>query len=158
MFLRGTTRDPNERNYPSKTSNVIAMIGTLFLFCYWPSFNGGTTLGDDETRVTIYVNTVLSLSACVAVTCAVARMVHGHFNAEAVLNATLAGGVAMGGGCDLFEQAFWPMLIGSLAAVVSVFGFSHLSPKLKSSIGLHDTCGILNLHGVPGVIGGIFAA
>jgi ammonium transporter Rh len=65
-----------------------------------------------------------------------------------VLNATLAGGVAIGSSCNMVAQAYWPLLIGSFAGLVSVLGFSHISPSLKSKLGLHDTCGVLDLHGL----------
>jgi len=33
-----------------------------------------------------------------------------------------------------------------------------LTPKLLKCIGLYDTCGIHNLHGIPGLLGGIWSA
>jgi len=50
------------------------------------------------------------------------------------------------------------MAIGAFAGVVSALGFLKLSSFLQQKIGLHDTCGVHNLHGMPGVIGGIFGA
>jgi ammonium transporter Rh len=41
---------------------------------------------------------------------------------------------------------------------MSTCGYVKLSPKLESCIGLRDTCGVHNLHGLPGILGGLSAA
>ena len=74
---------------------------------------------------------------------------------EVVLNATLAGGVAVGSASDLVVTAGIAMFIGGLAGIVSALGFIKLSAFLQEKIGLHDTCGVHNLHGLPGVLGGL---
>lgn len=33
--------------------------------------------------------------------------------------------------------------------------FSPLQPILASSLGIQDTCGVHNLHGMPGILGGL---
>jgi hypothetical protein len=43
--------------------------------------------------------------------------------------------------------------VGAVAGLVSVYGFSFASPWLKAR-GLTDTCGIFNLHFLPGLLGG----
>lgn len=50
------------------------------------------------------------------------------------------------------------MLCGFIAGTVSTFGFRKLGGILSEKIGLADTCGIHNLHGIPGVLGGIISA
>ena len=49
------------------------------------------------------------------------------------------------------------MIIGSFAGIASTLGYQYLTPALKK-IYLHDTCGVHNLHGIPGVISGIAGA
>ena len=44
---------------------------------------------------------------------------------------------------------------GTIAGSLSVWGYHQLTPKLQSAIGLQDTCGVHNLHGMPGILGGI---
>jgi len=77
---------------------------------------------------------------------------------EVVLNATLAGGVAIGSSSDLITSAGTAMAIGAFAGIVSAVGFLKLSAFLRQKISLHDTCGVHNLHGLPGVLVGIFGA
>ena len=45
------------------TSQVLAMIGTIFLFMYWPSFNAALVTGVAQQRAV--VNTLVSISASV---------------------------------------------------------------------------------------------
>lgn len=80
-------------------SQLIAMVGTIFLWMYWPSFNGALAYGSFQQRV--MVNTVLSISASCIAACGVSRILIGTLDMEVVLNATLAGGVAIGSSCDL---------------------------------------------------------
>jgi ammonium transporter Rh len=156
---KGTpSRADYANNSSTKTSDMFAMIGTLFLWMYWPSFNGALAAGDQQHRVAI--NTVLSLSACcVSAFIWSALMREGKkFDMVDIQNATLAGGVAVGSSADLVIQPWGAIVIGLIAGFLSVFGYVHIGPFLEKKIGLYDTCGINNLHGMPGLMGGIGGA
>ena len=76
------------------------MVGTVFLWCFWPSFNSALASGNSQMRVV--VNTVMALSGSVAGAFATSALFHeGKFDMEDVLNATLAGGVIIGASCDM---------------------------------------------------------
>eukprot|EP01099_Mayorella_cantabrigiensis_P002145 TRINITY_DN1941_c0_g4_i1.p1 TRINITY_DN1941_c0_g4~~TRINITY_DN1941_c0_g4_i1.p1 ORF type:complete len:476 (-),score=90.59 TRINITY_DN1941_c0_g4_i1:203-1573(-) len=136
-------------------SDIFAMIGTLFLWMYWPSFNGALAPASSQHRVVI--NTVLSItSSCIMGFGASAFLRHGHkFDMVDIQNATLAGGVAVGSSSDLVIEPWGAMLIGATAGTWSVIGYVYIGPFLYKTIGLHDTCGVHNLHGMPGIIGGL---
>ncbi len=74
---------------------------------------------------------------------------------ESIQNATLAGGVAVGGSSDLVIGPGGAILLGAIAGTISTVGFAKLSDILKRTIGLDDSCGVHNLHGMPGVLGAI---
>ncbi len=138
-------------------SDLVSMIGTMFLFCFWPSFNAA--LGDGAAMHRAIINTYLAITSSVIGSIIVARMSHGgKLNMEIVLNASLAGGVAVGSAADIIVMPFGAMLAGFVTGIVSSLGFAYLSAYLKKTIKLHDTCGVLNLHGMPGLIGGIVSA
>ena len=133
------------------------MIGTLFLFCYWPSFNGA--LGSGATMERAIINTYLSISCSVIAAIIVAKLTHGgKLEMEIILNASIAGGVAIGATADLITLPFGAMILGFITGVVSSLGFAYLSKFLQKKIHLHDSCGVLNLHGMPGIIGGLVSA
>lgn len=130
------------------------MIGTIFLWMFWPSFNGALAEGNSQHRV--IVNTVLALTAsCMGAFLCSSLFHKGKFNMEDVLNATLAGGVIIGSSSDLVIESVFSILIGFCGGIISTIGFERVSAFLYDKIGLHDTCGVNNLHGIPGVLGGL---
>jgi ammonium transporter Rh len=69
-------------------------------------------------------------------------------------NAALAGGVSIGATCDLVTTPV-AFLIGALAGALCVTGYVFIQPALQSKLKIVDTCGVHNLHGMPGVLGGL---
>ena len=72
-------------------------------------------------------------------------------------NATLAGGVSIGALCarpDFFAGSF---IIGLAAGALSTLGFAVIQSRLQAVLRKTDTCGVLYLHGLPGLLGGLAA-
>eukprot|EP00092_Neocalanus_flemingeri_P005062 GFUD01005443.1.p1 GENE.GFUD01005443.1~~GFUD01005443.1.p1 ORF type:complete len:515 (-),score=90.38 GFUD01005443.1:186-1661(-) len=140
----------------SYQSDMFSMIGTIFLWIFWPSFNGGTAAtGDAQQRAV--VNTYFSLCSCVMATFAFSAIVTPtkKFSMEHIQNATLAGGVAIGASADMMVTPGGAVIIGSLAGILTVAGCRYIQPFLLKSLKIHDTCGVNNLHGTPGLFGGL---
>jgi ammonium transporter Rh len=139
-------------------SDAFSMIGTLFLWCYWPSFNAAVALQESNAQHRAVINTLLSLCASTVTVFFISRLLRGRkFDMVDIQNATLAGGVAMGASADLAIRPFGALVLGFLGGAVSVIGFNVLHPVLRQ-IGLSDVCGVHNLHGLPGLIGGVASA
>jgi ammonium transporter Rh len=75
-----------------------------------------------------------------------------------IQNASLAGGVAVGSSADLVIGPSFSLLIGMIAGIMSTVGYNKIQPFLQRKFQIHDTCGVNNLHGIPGIIGGISGA
>lgn len=80
------------------------------------------------------------------------------FYIDHIENATLAGGVIIGASCGIFTNPGASLIIGAFGGVVSSLSFSYLQDVLKDKFGIYDTCGVHNLHGIPGVLGGLISA
>jgi len=139
----------------SKNNDLFAMIGTLFLWMFWPSFNGALAPPEMKSQHRVVINTVFALCGSAFATFSASMALRGKICMEDILNATLAGGVAVGSSSDLVVGPYGSVIIGSIAGAVSTFGFAVLSEKLWHKFHLHDTCGVHNLHGIPGLIGGL---
>lgn len=64
----------------------------------------------------------------------------------------------IGSSSDLVAAPWVSILIGLLAGVLATLLFNKVWPWTYSKLGLHDTCGVNNLHGIPGIIGGLIGA
>jgi len=153
MIYKKDVAKENHKETSVYHSDIFSMIGTLFLWTLYPSFNAGTAV--EEGRIRAIVNTYFSLTAsCVTAFALTALVNKEKFNMVHVQNSTIAGGVAVGTMADMVLQPWGALLIGSVAGVLSVLGFTYMTPLLKK-LNIHDTCGVHNLHGMPGVTAGL---
>ncbi|XP_077012580.1 ammonium transporter Rh type B isoform X1 [Tamandua tetradactyla] len=137
-------------------SDLFAMIGSIFLWIYWPSFNSApTALGDAQHRTAL--NTYYSLTASTLSTFALSALVgvDGQLDMVHIQNAVLAGGVVVGTSSEMMLTPFGALAAGFLAGMVSTLGYKFFTPLLESKFKIQDTCGVHNLHGMPGVLGAL---
>ncbi|KAF7275115.1 hypothetical protein GWI33_012169, partial [Rhynchophorus ferrugineus] len=144
-------------NTGSYHSNLLAMIGTIFLWLYWPSFNSIDLENDKAYRAII--NTYLALTSSCLTTFIASQLSFKErkFDMVHVQNSTLAGGVAIGASANLMVEPFGAILIGCLSGALSVVGYSIISPFIEKRFKILDTCGVHNLHGMPGLLGGVIS-
>ena len=139
----------------SKRSNEFALLGSAALWVFWPSFSSALVAVDKIPLVAI--NTILALCGATLATYALSIMIRGKIEVGDIANASLAGGVAIGASVANVTPG-WSMLIGLIAGAISVIGYTKIQPRLQKATGGVDTCGVHNLHGMPGVFGGSIAA
>lgn len=114
------------------TSDIFAMIGTIILWLYWPSFNAVEVTGAEQHRAVL--NTYLSLASCCVTTFACSLIfTHNHkFDMVHIQNATLAGGVAVGTAANLMLRPFGAVIVGMGAGILSVCGYEKLTVRIRS--------------------------
>ncbi len=138
----------------SKTSNEFAMLGSAALWIFWPSFCAALVPVNQIPLVAI--NTILALCGSTLSTYVFSVLIRGKIEIADIANASLAGGVAIGATVANVTPG-WSMLIGLVAGMISVVGYTIIQPRLQKATGGVDTCGVHNLHGMTGVLGGLIA-
>ncbi|MDP1558163.1 MAG: ammonium transporter [Nitrosomonas sp.] len=137
------------------TSDRFAMLGAMVLWLFWPSF--ATAIVPFEQMPQTVINTLLALSGATIATYFCSTYVNkGKTSMVDMANAALAGGVAIGSTCNIIDPV-GAFLIGLLAGTISVVGYKFIQPALEARFKLYDTCGVHNLHGMPGLLGGLSA-
>ena len=137
-----------------KNSNQFCLLGSMMLWIFWPSFTSAL-VAPDRVVLTV-INTVFALCAATLATFLFSKLIRGKIEIEDIANAALAGGVAIGSTCDVATPGL-ALLIGLCAGALSTVGYALIAPKLEKLIKGTDTCGINNLHGMPGILGGLSA-
>jgi len=151
-----TTKKQRETDIPSdQTSNRFSMIGSLVLWIFWPSFCCAVV--PPEQVAATAVNTILALCGATLSTYLFSLLFSkGKVLIGDMANAALAGGVAIGATCNLVSApvAFG---IGTLAGALCVIGYAFIQARITKTFNIIDTCGVHNLHGLPGLLGGVMA-
>jgi ammonium transporter Rh len=138
------------------TSNSFSMIGSMVLWLFWPSFCCAVV--PPEQFAATAVNTVLALCGATASTFIFSSIFNkGKVVIADMANAALAGGVAIGATCNV-ASAPLAFAIGAIAGALCVFGSAVVQPRIEKQFKIVDTCGVHNLHGMPGLFGGLAAA
>lgn len=138
----------------SPVSNQFCLLGSLFLWVFWPSFTSAIVA--PHLVILTAINTVFALCGSTIATYLFTKLIRGYIDVEDIANAALAGGVAIGSTCEMGNPGL-SLLIGIAAGALSTCGFSLIAPKVEKLIRGSDTCGVHNLHGMPGLLGGLSA-
>ncbi|MFA6290377.1 MAG: hypothetical protein WC637_01275 [Victivallales bacterium] len=151
-----TSRQQREKPIESDaTSDRFAMLGSMVLWIFWPSFCSAIVPLSQMPQTV--VNTLLSLCGATLSTYFLSTLLRkGKTSIADMANAALAGGVAIGATCNVVAPAV-AFGIGVLAGALCVVGYVFIQPLLESKFKMVDTCGVHNLHGMPGLMGGLIA-
>jgi len=140
----------NEKS--ARSSDVFSLIGTVFLWIFWPAFNGFGAPMNSAMQQRVVLNTIISLTSCCTFSFALSKWYHGHkFGVVDIQNATLAGGVMVGIVSNYNLGPGGACAVGMVGAAISVVGYNKVKPEFEKKI--HDTCGVHNLHGMPSLAG-----
>ncbi|KFP70215.1 PREDICTED: RH-like protein [Acanthisitta chloris] len=152
-FPEPSPRLDKNRNTP--TSDLWSMLGTVFLWVFWPSFN--SILVRDANKVTAAYNTyfALAVSAVIAFAFSVLTTKDGKFQMAHIHSAVLAGGVTIGYTAQSIQHPWNAMVLGLLASVIAIAG-SHCSQScLNPPLKIHDTSGVHFTFALPAVLGAL---
>ena len=155
VALTMTTKQEMEKPIEADaTSDRYSMLGSMVLWIFWPSFCGA--LVPMEALPHTVINVILALCGSTLVTYVASVGLRGKISLADIANAALAGGVAIGATCD-HATFMGAIIIGALAGGLSTFGFAVIQSKQQRLMKIIDTCGVSNLHGLPGLMGGLAA-
>ncbi len=150
------TKKPRVQKIESDpTSDRFSMIGSMVLWIFWPSFCCAVVPHEQFQQTA--VNTILALCGATLSTYVFSVLLRkGKPLISDIANAALAGGVAIGAACSVVS-APWAFVIGIAAGTLCVVGYVFIQPALQKFLKIEDTCGVHNLHGMPGLLGGLAA-
>ncbi|NXW45136.1 RHBGB protein, partial [Nyctiprogne leucopyga] len=136
--------------------DVFAVVGTVYLWIFWPSFTSATMV-HDNVETWAMLNTYFSLAASTLATFVLSPILHeeGTLQMVQIQDATLASAAMMGMAGEMLVTPFGALIAGFLAGLIPPLGFKFLTPVLSSRLKTQDTCGVHNVHGLPGILGAL---
>lgn len=154
LFTMTTKREFDHPMPEDNVSEIFSLLGSMVLWVFWPSFCAA--LVPAEQVPVVVVNVVMALCGATLSTYIATVVLRHKISVIDIANATLAGGVAIGSVCDHATNQV-ALVIGIVAGILSVIGFAVIQPKVEEILQKKDTCGVMYLHGLPGLLGGLAA-
>ncbi|NWY53588.1 RHBGB protein, partial [Chionis minor] len=136
--------------------DIFAVVGTICLWIFWPSFTSATTVRNHAEPWAV-LNTYFSLAASTLAAFVLSPVLQEESTLRMVQiqDATLAGVAMMGTAGEMLVTPFGALIAGFLSGLIPPLGFRFLTPILRSKLKIQDTCGIHNVHGLPGILGAL---
>ncbi len=133
----------------------LAALGAFILWVSWFGFNGGSVVtsesGFDLVAIgSVFMNTILSSSACVVSAMIITWVRYGKSDITMTLNGIVAGLVAVTAGADQLPH-YAALLVGVGAAFVMIYGIEFIDHICK----VDDPVGAISVHGLCGAFGTI---
>lgn len=155
VALTMTTKQEFEKTIEADaTSDRYSMLGSMMLWIFWPSFCAALVTPEEMPHTV--VNVILALCGSTLATYLFSVSLRKKISIADIANAALAGGVAIGSTCVIATHTM-AVIIGLLAGGLSTFGFAIIQSRQQKWMKIIDTCGVTNLHGLPGLFGGLAA-
>ncbi|XP_041253305.1 ammonium transporter Rh type B [Onychostruthus taczanowskii] len=150
-------RKREEQQDKGHQTDVFAVVGTIYLWIFWPSFTSTTTTVHHNAENWAVLNTYFSLVASTVSTFILSPVLYEESTPRMVQiqDATLAGVAVMGMAGEMLVTPFGALIAGLLVGLMSPLGFRFFTPVLHSRLKIQDTCGVHNTHGLPGVLGAL---
>lgn len=153
VLYRPRLNEGHVKEVTSYHSDILSVLGTLFLWVFWPSFNSALTFkGDDQHRAILHTFIGLSSSTLTAFALTAVFNKRGKLTMADIQNVTLAGGVTVGASVDMMITPAAAYALGVMGCTACYFGYRYLTPYLARHFRIQDQCGIHNLHGLTGLI------
>ncbi|NXG69851.1 RHBGB protein, partial [Baryphthengus martii] len=156
LYQRHMDKRKEQQEDTRHQPDVFAVFGTIYLWIFWPSFTSATTI-HHNTEPWAVLNTYFSLAASTMATFVLSPVLQEESTLQVVQiqDATLAGVAVMGMAGEMLVTPFGALIAGFLAGLIPPLGFRFLTPILRSRLKTQDACGVLNVHGLPGVLGSL---
>ncbi|RVE72717.1 hypothetical protein OJAV_G00040860 [Oryzias javanicus] len=156
VLYRPSLNNGHPKEITSYHSDILSVMGTLFLWIFWPSFNSALTFkGDDQHRAILHTFIGLSSSTITAFALSALFNKRGKLTMADIQNVTLAGGVTVGASVDMMISPVAAYALGVMGCTACFLGYKYMSPFLAQRMRIQDQCGIHNLHGLTGLISSI---
>ncbi|NXU83018.1 RHL protein, partial [Xiphorhynchus elegans] len=140
-----------DKNRSTPKSDLFSMLGSVFLWVFWPSFN--SLLAESKTKAILNTYFALAVSAVSAFMLSALAAKDGKFRMTHIHSAVLAGGVTVSFVAESISHPWIAMILGLLGSVITILGSHCLQSCLNLPLKIHDTSGVHFTFGLPAVLG-----
>ncbi|NWW09561.1 RHL protein, partial [Oreocharis arfaki] len=144
-----------DKNRSTPKSDLFSMLGTVFVWVFWPSFN--SILADSKDQAVLNTYFALAVSAVAAFMLSALTSKDGKFRMTHIHSAVLAGGVTVSYTAHSIQHPWIAMILGLLGSVITILGSHCLQRCFNPAFKLQDTSGVHFTFGLPAVLGAVAA-
>ncbi|NXP25279.1 RHL protein, partial [Scytalopus superciliaris] len=142
-----------DKNESTPKSDLLSMLGSVFLWVFWPSFN--SLLAQSKIKAVLNTYFALAVSAVTAFMLSALTSKDGKFRMTHIHSAVLAGGVTISYTAQSISHPWIAMILGLLGSVITILGSHCLQSCLNPPLKIHDTSGVHFTFGLPAVLGAL---